>query len=99
MRGQDVRGLGFVERSGFAAPETLKEFLAAVSRQTLRSVQATLPLEPTYNQALRLVASDRHAHYLEGLDLDQYARTVIRPIREIADRGEGLAFLRAPRLH
>ena len=85
--GRAVEGLGFVERAGFGAPGTLGDFLAAAGEQTRRSVRALLPLEPSYEQARRLIAREGHDHYLADLDLDQYARVVIGPIREVIDRG------------
>jgi geranylgeranyl pyrophosphate synthase len=36
---------------------------------------------------MRLVGSDRHTHYLDGVDLDQYERTVVAPIRHVLDAG------------
>jgi len=34
-----------------------------------------------------LIASTRRAHFLDGVDLEQYSRTVLRPIRDIILRG------------
>src|SRR5215813_1160601 len=87
MDGEDVNGLGFVERTGFEAPETLEDFLAAAGEQTRKAVRALLPAKPTYEQARRLISSRVHDHYLEGLDIAQYARAVIQPLREMIDRG------------
>jgi len=87
MNGKEASGLGFVERTGFEAPETLGDFLGAAGAGTRRAVRALLPANPTHEQARRLIASEAHDHYLAGLDIDQYAGTVIRPIREMIDRG------------
>lgn len=87
FEGQSVSGVGFVECSGFGDNEDIETFLRAVSRQTRTAIQRLLPLEPTHDDAVRLIGSPRHAHYLTGLDVGQYARTVIKPLREITDRG------------
>lgn len=86
MNREDVRGLGFIERTGFESPETLRVFLAAAGTETQNAVRALLPATPDREQARRLIASEPHDHYLAGLDIDQYARTLIDPIREIIDR-------------
>lgn len=86
--GEDsITGLGFIERSGFANVEKLEDFFKAVTKQTRKSVEELLPLQPTDAQFARLVASDRNKHFLEGLDKEQYIKQIIHPIREIIDRG------------
>ncbi len=87
MRGRPVKGLGFVERTGFGAPRALPQLLSAAGEQTRRAVGALLPTRPTEAQARRLIASEAHRHYVEDLDLDQHARTVLAPLREMIDRG------------
>lgn len=84
---EEVTGLGFIERSGFANVEKLEDFFKAVTKQTRKSVEELLPLNPTDAQFARLVASDRNKHFLDGLDKEQFIGKVIRPIREIIDRG------------
>lgn len=85
--GETVTGLGFIERSGFANVEKLEDFFKAVTKQTRKSVEELLPLQPSDEQFARLVASERNKHFLEGLDKEQYIQQIIRPIREIIDRG------------
>ena len=87
MDGAEVHGLGFVERTGFEAPETLGDFLAAAGEETRNAVRALLPARPSYEKARRLIASEAHDHYLAGIDIAQYTRTVIQPLREMIDRG------------
>jgi geranylgeranyl pyrophosphate synthase/predicted secreted hydrolase len=87
VAGRPVRGLGYVERAGFRQIRSLEEFLAAVGSETRRSLQALLPVAPTSEQGRRLIASEERAYYLDGVDLDVYAQAVVRPIREVADRG------------
>jgi geranylgeranyl pyrophosphate synthase/predicted secreted hydrolase len=82
-----VRGPGFFERTGFREIRRLEDFFAAVGQETRRALQALLPLSPTAEEARDLIASEERAHYLDGVDLGLYSRSVLRPIREVADRG------------
>lgn len=86
MNGEPVSGLGYVERTWFDELDTLSQFLNAAGRQTRKAAQDLLPAQPTYEQARRLIASEEHSHYLEGLDLTQYNQSLIAPIREMVDR-------------
>jgi geranylgeranyl pyrophosphate synthase len=72
---------------GFAPFETLDGFFEEVGKMVRKSVREVLPLEPTYKQALGLIASEDKEQYMRGVNLEQYARTHIKPIREIVDRG------------
>lgn len=85
--GQRVQGLGFVERSGFFSAETLDGFFKSVGEAVRESVQHVYPLELTLEHAQQLVAAPGRESVLDGVDLDQLARTLIAPVREITDRG------------
>ena len=87
IKGKPITGRGFVERSGFTPFEDLDGYFEAVGKVVRRSVANVLPLEPTYEQARDLIASKEREQYMDGLDIAQYARTHIKPIREITDRG------------
>ncbi|GAB3947991.1 hypothetical protein GCM10028805_21290 [Spirosoma harenae] len=84
---EPVVGLGYVERSGFGRIDKLDDFFRSVTKQTRKSIQALVPLSPTDDQLRRLVATDANAHYLNGLDPVQYSNALLKPIREIIDRG------------
>jgi geranylgeranyl pyrophosphate synthase/predicted secreted hydrolase len=85
--GQRVRGLGFIERSGFTPFDDLEGFFNAVGRVVRRSIDQVIPLNPTYEHARELIGTKERDQYMDGLDVEQLARTLIRPIREITDRG------------
>jgi geranylgeranyl pyrophosphate synthase/predicted secreted hydrolase len=85
--GQRVRGPGFIERSGYIQYDDLEGFFTAVSRVVKKSIDEVIPLTPTYEHARKLIGSDDRDQYMDGLDVEQLARTLIRPIREITDRG------------
>jgi geranylgeranyl pyrophosphate synthase len=87
MNGQPISGAGYVERSGYDNIATIKDFFAAVGGETQRAVRLLLPLEPTPDDALQLIGSKQTPHYVDGIDIDQYTRTVIKPLRDIVDRG------------
>ena len=85
--GKPVRGLGVLERSGYAPYEDLEGFFDEVGKVVRESVERVLPMKPTFEQAQGLVASAERPQYMRGLDIEQYARTHIHPLRDIVDRG------------
>ena len=87
VRGAPVAGLGFVERSGASVVESTDDFFASVGRETRRAVEALLPEHPTREQAVALIGGAGREYLLDGVDLDQYSRTLLQPIREIILRG------------
>jgi len=87
LRGTPIKGVGFVERSGFTAFDDLDSYFAAVGRVVRKSIREIIPLEPTYQQGRDLIGNATRDHYMDGMDLKQLGRTLIQPIREITDRG------------
>lgn len=87
MKGVEVSGLGFAERSGISVVDTTDDFFASVGRETRRAIDRLLPDRLGPEAAVPLIASNPRAHYLDGVDLEQYSRTVLRPIRDIILRG------------
>jgi len=85
--GRAVTGVGIVERSGYAPYEDLEGFFEEVGKVVRESVERVLPMKPDYAQAQLLIASREREQYMRGVDVDQYARTHLHPIREIVDRG------------
>jgi len=87
LDGEDVSGIGFVERSGFGSFDNLDKFFKNVGLEVRESVQRALPLEPTYEEARMLVCDEDRDDYMVGFDIGKYVETLIKPIREITDRG------------
>jgi geranylgeranyl pyrophosphate synthase/predicted secreted hydrolase len=85
--GHPVSGVGFVERTAFGISEDLDSFFQQVGKVVRRSVDTVMPRKLTQADAIELIASKGKEHYLEGVDLDQYARAHLAPLREIVDRG------------
>jgi geranylgeranyl pyrophosphate synthase/predicted secreted hydrolase len=85
--GREASGLGYIERSGFEPVRDLDEFFSAVGEEVRRSVRALLPLEPSRDQVSDLIGSPERPQYMDGVDENQVARSLFKPIREIADRG------------
>ncbi len=85
--GKPVRGTGFIERSGYAAIDDLDSFFRSVGKATRASVQALLPYNPDRKLIQDLVAMPDRPDWIVGVDTDQFVDTMIKPIREITDRG------------
>lgn len=84
---KQVAGLGFVERSGFSNVETIDSFFSAVGKATRESIRALLPDEATPANVQRMFGRAGCEHWLDGVDAAQAFRTLVRPVREIVDRG------------
>ena len=85
--GKPVTGLGYLERSGQNDIDNLDQFFSAVGRQVRKSVNAVMPLQPTPEEALTLIAGPDRPQAIDGVDIQQFADNIIKPIREITDRG------------
>jgi len=84
---KQVSGLAYVERSGFEPIKDIDEFFSAVGEEVRKSIGNIIPLEPTFKQVRDLIASKQHEHYMNGVDIPQLTRTLLKPMREITDRG------------
>jgi geranylgeranyl pyrophosphate synthase/predicted secreted hydrolase len=87
LKHAEVKGLAYIERSGFEPVRDLDEFFSAVGEEVRKSVAQLLPLEPSHEQARELIACEGRDQYLDGVDRGQLGRSLFKPIREIADRG------------
>ena len=87
MKGKKVAGNGYIERHGFFDSTNMKDFLKAVSKQTLKSVRKIIPTSFDQEKFEELVSVKGNKHFTDGLDKKAYAATLIKPIREITDRG------------
>lgn len=86
IAGATITGVAYVEHLAPGATATLTEFFAAVPRATLGVIhrQLPLPLAPEHVRAmLGGAAVDR---YVRDVDLGEFQRILIQPIREILDR-------------
>lgn len=86
-RGQTVSGVGFLEQCGLGLPEDMPSFLTQVDKLVRRKVQALVPEQPQLEQAAYLLTTIDKPHYMHGVDVQQYARAHLHPIRAISDRG------------
>lgn len=87
VNGKPVSGKGFIEISGFGNVRKMEDFFKAVTKETRKAINKLLPLNPTDEEFINLVASMDRAHFLNGLDKEQFVNKIIVPIREIIDRG------------
>jgi geranylgeranyl pyrophosphate synthase/predicted secreted hydrolase len=84
--GATVTGTGWVERKGFRF-ERLDDFFAAASTVVRQHVEEIMPLHPSERQLQDLMVRSEGQRGLEGLDARQLGEALIRPVREIIDRG------------
>ncbi len=87
LGGRKVTGNAYIERSGFENISTLDEFFSAVGTEVRRSTAAVLPYDPTHEEMRDLIASEELAHYMDGVSSPGMVETLIKPIREMVDRG------------
>lgn len=87
ISGQPVSGLGYLEHSGQSNIADLDGFFSAVGRQVRKSVNTLIPHEPTWEQTRDLIASQERTHWMKGVSVERLAATMIKPVREIVDRG------------
>lgn len=87
VRGKRVSGLAYIERSGFESIKDLDGFFSAAGEEVQKSIKNIIPLEPSFERIRDLIASKEREHYMVGVNIAQLVRTMIRPIREISDRG------------
>ncbi|GIV34823.1 MAG: hypothetical protein KatS3mg031_2358 [Chitinophagales bacterium] len=86
FKGRQVKGPGFVERHGFFKLESMDDFFKVVSRETLKSIEKILPLNPSEEKLLELVSHKKNKHHIDGIDARRYSDSLIKPIRTIIDR-------------
>jgi geranylgeranyl pyrophosphate synthase/predicted secreted hydrolase len=86
-RGRPVAGLGYVERSGFCSIDDLEGFFGAVGKEVRRSVAELYPREPSWTEARDLIGGEHRDGWMDGVDVQRFARTMIHPVRDITDRG------------
>jgi len=84
--GASVTGLGWVERKGFRF-ERLDDFFSAASGLVRKCVEKIMPLEPSKREAQNLMVRVNGERCIEGLDAKQLGQALVRPVREIIDRG------------
>lgn len=86
-RGRRVSGKGFIERHGFQAMNSLDRFFKRISKQVMEQIDMVMPLNPNYNQTRDLLADPEFDHFMDGVNIDVFKKTIIQPLREIIDRG------------
>lgn len=82
-----VTGKGYLERHGHIHADTITDFLKAVSKLTLQSVKKMIPLDLNDQKLNELVTSPDRPHFAKNIDKKLYSHQLIKPIRDIVDRG------------
>jgi geranylgeranyl pyrophosphate synthase/predicted secreted hydrolase len=86
LDGAPASGEGFVERRG-PRHEDLDAFFASVGREVRASVAQVLGDAPSPERLAALVSGPDRPDVAADVDPDAYARTVLRPVREVVERG------------
>ena len=86
-RGKTIKGHAYLERHGHINTDSLSNFLKAVSKTTLQSVKKILPLHPSASKLKELVSHEKNNHLVQSLDRSVFENKLIKPIRQITDRG------------
>ena len=87
VAGAPVTGVGFVERNGFQTLSELDGFFKLVGVETRRAVREVYPDEIDEAAAIKLIATPDTAHYIEGVDLAVFRKSIVEPVRYISDQG------------
>ena len=82
-----ITGHAYLERHGHVSTETINDFLKSVSKTTLTSVKKILPIYPDRKKFEELVSKAGNKRFTKNLDKKIYIEKLIKPIREIIDRG------------
>lgn len=82
-----ITGHAYLERHGHVSTETINDFLKSVSKTTLSSVKKILPIYPDRKKFEELVSKAGNKRFTKNLDKKIYIEKLIKPIREIIDRG------------
>jgi len=87
MKGKPITGKGFVERHGFTSMNSLDAFFKRISKQVMEQIDMVMPLNPSYEQTRELMASKEFEHFMDGVSVEVFRKTIVQPLREIIDRG------------
>lgn len=85
VAGRRVTGVAYLQQTARDAAATLPEFFAAIPRETLRVIHHQLPLPLAFEHVLAMLGDDL-GRYVRDVDLGEFQRILIQPIREILDR-------------
>lgn len=86
-QGKKIKGHAYLERHGHTQTDTIQDFLKSVTKETLKSVRQVLPKDPSPLKLEELVSKAGNKNFIKNLDRNVYIEKLIKPIREIVDRG------------
>lgn len=85
IAGKPVTGVAFAIQRARDATATLSELFAAIPRETSRVIERQLPIPLRQEHVLPLLGDDV-SRYVRDVDLGEFQRILLEPIREIIDR-------------
>eukprot|EP00026_Physarum_polycephalum_P003094 Phypoly_transcript_03103.p1 GENE.Phypoly_transcript_03103~~Phypoly_transcript_03103.p1 ORF type:complete len:802 (+),score=125.25 Phypoly_transcript_03103:78-2483(+) len=87
--GTPVTGYGFLEMNAVVQAPAIREFFSNFTVEIMRQAAELLPLNPTLDQICALAGNAPFARqFLATIDPETVVETIIRPLREIIDRGK-----------
>jgi geranylgeranyl pyrophosphate synthase/predicted secreted hydrolase len=89
MNDQFVHGYAFFECHGTNINifKSLDQFFKRISQIVINSMENILPRQPTYEQAVDLIANQENQYLLNTLNLHIFSKTILSPLRDMIDRG------------
>lgn len=87
VKGKPVQGFAYVEHTGFATTQTLDDLFSNVSKEVRSIIDFIFPLRPESKHAASIFTDVTRSQLLEGVDLTLLSDNLIKPVREITDRG------------
>jgi geranylgeranyl pyrophosphate synthase/predicted secreted hydrolase len=86
IRGKPVTGMSYVEQFQKESLGKMTDLFDSVSEQVDKEIQKLMPLQLDKHHSISLFASQENSHYLDDVDCQQLADTIVAPIRTITDR-------------
>lgn len=87
IRGEKVTGNAFTERHGFDGSDSLDNFFKRMSTVVRQEINKVLPYDTTYEEARALLADEANDHYMHGASVKVFEDIIIKPLRDVIDRG------------
>jgi geranylgeranyl pyrophosphate synthase len=85
VAGRRLTGVAYAEQAARDAAATLPELYASIPRETGRVIERQLPL-PLRAEHVIPILGDHVSRYVVDVDLEEFQRILIQPIREVIDR-------------
>lgn len=82
-----IQGKAYIEQNNLKSIKKIDEFFASISEEVTNEINKILPLDPDEEKICELISSTKNLDLMDGIDRNQYIKTLISPIRTLCDRG------------